>query len=279
MSDPGGGGEGRRHSEVALPLQQDLTLTILQIIDASPTPVGARQLKAELVRAGLAPSESTIARRLRTLDRDGLTRKVHRLGRVATALGSEFIAHRMQNAGAPWQPPITVRDGTMLLDLLQARLWIEPAVARDVAGHATAAEIAQLTDLVDAGEHGAQSAVDAIPGVEFHRAVASLVRNPFLSAAQRPVLSTNLQYIDYTLDTVLDAAIGLASGVTSHRAILAAIVERSPEAAEDAMREHLLNLIAGVRRFLESNGDRVLSRILETARIASTRRTLDAGLR
>jgi DNA-binding FadR family transcriptional regulator len=127
-------------------------------------------------------------------------------------------------------------------DAMRARAAFEPSIAREAALHASAAAISHLELIASRCRRAATwreyEALDA----EFHRAVAEATASPTL---------LNLFDQLNTLRRMVSWGKAKRAGpkphenhpsFVEHDAIVAAIAARAPEAAEDAMRLHLVTV-------------------------------------
>jgi GntR family transcriptional repressor for pyruvate dehydrogenase complex len=136
-------------------------------------------------------------------------------------------------------------DRTVILDLIDARLLIEPhlaclAVAR--GGDEAIAEVAKILDRVDEVLEGQDEVLSDL-NLNFHRAIARLSGNSVLG-----------QVIDSLLDlyaaeqmVILQVYDNRERDLREHRAVLEAIRDGQAELAATRMREHL----TGVRTVVE----------------------------
>lgn len=137
-----------------------------------------------------------------------------------------------------------------MLEVHDARIWLEPMAARMASTHITKAEIKRLKDInaemaaaVDSTE---ESIIDA--NQRFHRVIADATGNVVL------------QVFTQTMLTVADTGVAdIKHGrefkrvaVQGHKAIIAAFEARDPQAAEDAMRAHVSE---GKKRRTRENKD------------------------
>jgi GntR family transcriptional regulator, transcriptional repressor for pyruvate dehydrogenase complex len=126
-------------------------------------------------------------------------------------------------------------------NLIDARLMIEPEVARIAAIQHTDEDIQKLTELLDRAERQARfSCKEArLINVHFHNEVAKIIQNPiilFISESITQIFSAVL--IEIT-QTEIDEAKVLEL-ISHHRKILSAIADREDENAWRLTREHLL---------------------------------------
>ena len=121
------------------------------------------------------------------------------------------------------------------------RLLFETALARRAAQEATASEIAELEAALEANHKAIgnrQVFIDT--DVDFHFVLAKMTGNPVFTALHDGMSSWLKHQRVITLDTANQEAIAFEA----HRKIFDAIAAQNPDAAEQAMREHLLQLQA-----------------------------------
>lgn len=150
----------------------------------------------------------------------------------------------------------TLSTGT-ILNLLHARLMIEPGVAELAAIHATEKDIADLTDLLaDAESHlsggEAEDAVLGIVNMRFHRAIAEAAANSVLADV---VFSLTEVHIKEQM-AVLDLYNNRRRDHEQHKLILDAIRIHEAEAAGEMMRLHLTDVIEVIQTKLAANRKR-----------------------
>jgi DNA-binding FadR family transcriptional regulator len=146
--------------------------------------------------------------------------------------------------GAPMLPPDGERSPR---ELIEARIALEPAVARVCAEHTSPEQLEELLQLV--GQAQAQAGPDGSLesfvrlGLDFHKELANRSGNPFLAGFCCSLVSVT----DHPLWTLLNQqAVQTAQArqgqVDEHRAVVEAIASRDPDAAAEAMRRHLEGL-------------------------------------
>jgi DNA-binding FadR family transcriptional regulator len=127
-------------------------------------------------------------------------------------------------------------------DAMRARAAFEPAIAREAALHASAAAITQLRIIAERSRRCASWREYEVLDADFHRKVAEAAASPTLL-----VLFDQLN----TIRRMVSFGTARRSGTKppdahpsfdEHDALLDAIVARDPEAAEQAMRRHLLSV-------------------------------------
>jgi GntR family transcriptional repressor for pyruvate dehydrogenase complex len=144
-------------------------------------------------------------------------------------------------------------DKRTILNLLQARLLIEPQVAELAAHNATDKHIEHLGALLeDAEAHlSGQEAADAILGVvnmQFHRGIAEGAANPILADV---VFTLTEVHIKEQM-AVLDLYNNRLRDHEEHKQILGALQQRDAAGARALMSEHLAEVVGVVRSKLEA---------------------------
>ena len=127
-------------------------------------------------------------------------------------------------------------------DAMRARAAFEPAVAREAALHASAAAISHLRLLADRSRRCASWREYEVLDADFHRSVAEAAASATLLA-----LFDQLNTVRRMVSFGQAKRAGPRPPDThpsfgEHDDILAAIAARDPEAAESAMRRHLLSV-------------------------------------
>lgn len=177
----------------------------------------------------LGMSRGTLRRALDALERDGaIWRHVGKgtfvagHGTAGDAGAIAELSHRMT--------PVRV---------IQARLCIEPSIARDAAIHASREAIVRIRLACDAAESARSWAEYETQDDLFHRSVAE--------ASDNVLLLTLFDQLNQVRRAVAGGAVvrasarppGNHSSFAEHREIANAIAARDPEAAQRAMRGHI----------------------------------------
>lgn len=139
-------------------------------------------------------------------------------------------------------------DGTNPLETMEARMEIEPALARLAALRASNGDIERLKHLADKTASSADGDLDSreLWDGAFHRAIAEVAGNSLLFAFFEV---TNRIRQDATWRRLREQARsrpGQRSYVTQHHRIVDAIAARDGATAELAMREHLETVRASI---------------------------------
>lgn len=238
---------------------------LLVVIHEAEGPVGARQISAALTERGRRLSESTVARRLRHLDTEGLTLQVGAKGRVLTEAGLRAIERlRRTSRSASLVSASEVRTAQDVIHLLKARRAIEPEAVRDATAHISEAELVALRAIV--AEHDDRARAKARPprdvALTFHRLLIAPAENPLVQAMVAIVLDDSHDHVEAALDVILEAHHHSAVSVSEHSSIIEAMAERDAERAAGLMRDHLDRLLGEVDTFVARYDSELLERLL-----------------
>lgn len=129
--------------------------------------------------------------------------------------------------------------------LYNARRIIEGEICALAAARVTAADLAQLSDLIAAQEavkHDAAQYLDL--DSQFHEALGRIGDNPFLARASQ---SLNILGIEFRR---LAASTGAATtrSIADHKIILAALTQHDPEGARAAMVDHMNQVLTTTKQ-------------------------------
>jgi GntR family transcriptional regulator, transcriptional repressor for pyruvate dehydrogenase complex len=136
----------------------------------------------------------------------------------------------------------------VILDLIDARLLIEPHLACLAVGRGGAAAVAELERILDRADQALQGQDDLLSdlNLSFHRAIARLSGNSVLSQTMDSLLdlyaAEQLVILKVYDDRERDAR--------EHRAVFEAIRDGRPDLAAERMRDHLTEVRAVVERRL-----------------------------
>ena len=125
-----------------------------------------------------------------------------------------------------------------LQQLMEARLLIEPEIARLAALRASEAQLASLAEchLTLEAAQGHEQAV--LADIEFHRQLARLSGNEVLA-----LLLESLSELGRASRQLTIGNVGKERALRHHAAILQAVTQRQPEQAAQAMRQHVAQAI------------------------------------
>lgn len=211
----------------------------------------------ELIRNGTygpgekLPGERRLAKRLdvgrtsvreaiRHLEAMGLLEVRQGLGTFVREPDEQILRHSLA--------PSILSDPRKLNELFETRKIIEIAAAGLAAERATERQIAGMEQLVRAIEsHIARRDLEGIvtADVEFHRQIIIASGNNTLVALVDSLVDL-LRDMRYDVTNIPALLPEIRSG---HRAIFAAIEQHNPQAAREAMQEHLANVAQRVQSF------------------------------
>lgn len=229
----------------------DLDQALLQLIAASHKPVGQGVLSLQLRRRGFSLSTPTVGRRLQELEFEGLLQKVGVDGRVITKPGRRVLDQvesetRLRRSGEFVLDILQRGDKRHILDLLAARRVIEEETVALAAQHATARDLREMEELLrkQANMVG-RGGLGIEEDVQFHHVIARASQNAVLSSLVS--LLRNHQRFNFLVAS-MRAVVG-SNLVVDHTAILQAIKRHDPEAARQAMDDHLRKLSDDLNRY------------------------------
>ena len=187
------------------------------------------QIRAMIGKGEELPPERLLA--------DQLKVKRHRLRLALETMrdASELTRPIIRRNDSPVLKSDVVVQGTNALEVIELRIVLEPAIARLAAVRASPVQIAKILEAATTP----QGVTRTIGDIAFHKLLADSSGNQLaasLYAFLRRVGSDHRLHVP------------MASAITSeriqqrdqeHRAIAEAIAARSPDAAEQAMRQHL----------------------------------------
>jgi DNA-binding GntR family transcriptional regulator len=199
----------------------------------SPRPaadIAYEQLRQAILTGELMPNERLVEVVL--ADRLQVSRAVVRT--VLVRLGQDGLVIQTPNRGAH----VRLVTEAEAIEILQARAVLEGLAARQAALEATAQEVASLRrvlgqmtrkleeeDLLGYSDHNA----------ELHAAIIAAARH---ETAARLIAGLRAQLVRYQFRTILVPG-RAARSLAEHAAIVEAIADGDPDAAESAMRRHL----------------------------------------
>lgn len=143
-------------------------------------------------------------------------------------------------------------DTNTILNLLQARLVIEPPVAELAALNATDRHLSELADLLEDAErhlsgHDTADAVLGVANMRFHRGIADGAGNSILADV---VFSLTEVHIKEQM-AVLDLYNNRVRDHEQHKLILEALLRREPAEARRLMTDHIADVIGVIQDKLE----------------------------
>ncbi|MFD9324482.1 FadR/GntR family transcriptional regulator [Streptomyces sp. NPDC060065] len=145
----------------------------------------------------------------------------------------------------------TASDQALLNNLAEVRTIIEPAAVRLAAERRTDADLAALDGALDAmGERDGNAAHAVEADLAFHRALLAATHNELLERMEM-VIESGLAH----RDRIVHSSPHSEDPVPAHRAVLDAVRDRDPAAAEAAMRALLDQAGRDLDRVGDSDAD------------------------
>ncbi|HEY7397059.1 MAG TPA: GntR family transcriptional regulator [Gaiellaceae bacterium] len=213
-------------------------MTTRSATDANGSQHAYESLRAAIVSGQLQPNE-------RLVEADLMQMLEARRSAVRTALVrlvQEGLVEHERNRGAK----VRLIDEQEAAEILESRMVLEGLAARYAAQKATKANVAELSALLkemrallDAGDLVAVSELNA----KLH---ARLVEIAGIRTVSRLVATLSSQLVRFQYRTVLLPGRAEQSH-TEHRAIVDAIATGDPDAAEQAVRDHLAHVVDALR--------------------------------
>jgi DNA-binding FadR family transcriptional regulator len=215
---------------------RDIALSLLHAwLAATPLPEGARLPPERTLAEAIGVSRGALRRALAALEAEGrLWRHVGRgtfLGERPPAPSAEISA-------------LAGRIGP--LGVLQARLVLEPALARAAALAGTAEQLAALEAMRAAAEQAPTWRHYAAQDAAFHRAIAAAAGNPLLLHLFDQAEAVRRSVTPPAHHAATPGPPADHHSFAGHRAIAAAIAARDAAGAEAAMRAHLATVLAAL---------------------------------
>jgi GntR family transcriptional repressor for pyruvate dehydrogenase complex len=204
----------------------------------------ARELIEQLLRSGTysvgdrLPSERQLAESLhvgRSAVREAL-KSLSLLGLLEIRQGSGTFLRSVHSQLLP-----RVLDWGLLLsdnhlpDLVEVDGYLEPAIARLAARRRTDEDLADLAALLEAVDRSDDELAMVRTVVEFHVRLAAAARNDVLMS----LVGSMQSMLEAWTGRVVSEGNGQYLGQAEHRAVYEAVANGDPDAAGEAMRDHI----------------------------------------
>jgi DNA-binding FadR family transcriptional regulator len=143
-------------------------------------------------------------------------------------------------------PPGALANLTSPREVMEARLTVEPTLARLAAYRAKAADFAEMENCLDT-----MSGLSNWDDWEFwdcrlHQAIARAAGNTLLLMIYETLQANRNKDLWGRLREPIEPSVAIQSATQEHRAIVNAICQREPDASEAAMRAHLRTVSARI---------------------------------
>lgn len=220
----------------ATPIFIQIVHQLIDAIEKGALPLGSR-----------LPSEMVLSRQFgvsRASVREALS-SLQFAGYIESRRGSGSVVTSTVPRGAPrfWEKKL--ERSANIVDLLEARLAIEPEAIRQAASNPIPSALTSLKQLLEGMKLSVSfPELNARTDLGIHIALVRTCRNPFLAQASEQLLHSSEGGI---LTKVRDHAWGgrqpARAWLGHHEVITKAIMERDPYRAETEMRRHLLSVL------------------------------------
>ncbi|AFN74592.1 GntR family transcriptional regulator [Melioribacter roseus P3M-2] len=178
-----------------------------------------------------AVSRTAVREALRTLSAKGLISVEKGRGIFVRKISSDSVSNPLKNY-------LLYHSGSSyILDIVEARLIIEPEIARYAALNRTSEDIERINEALNKLKSFSGSAAE-LAGVdmEFHVSIAKATKNKVLPLMLKPIFNLMPEIKSRIIHDIPDA---INSAVVWHQYILDAIIEGNSDKAHDLMKEHL----------------------------------------
>lgn len=216
-------------TDSALSLSHAAIAALRQLIEAEGLSQGDKLPPERQLIKDLNISRSTLRKALDTLEREG---SIWRHVGKGTFVSGTY--------SAPFSPELTDLSRQMTpLQMIRARITIEPAIAREAALNASDASLTAMKRAKSRAEEASTWAEYESEDTAFHRSIALATENTLLL-----LLFDQLNQIQRSVawDTVVRKSERPAPDHTSfdqHNQIVKAIESRDPATAQDQMQQHI----------------------------------------
>jgi GntR family L-lactate dehydrogenase operon transcriptional regulator len=242
-----------RDMENSAPQTSTLELAILESLQNQGEPMGCGSLHYLLRKRGSNLSAPTIGRKLRELEHRGLVAKVSVEGRKLTPAGERMLRkldhdRRLQTSGENVLRAVKRTGKKDIVDQLVARRVIEGETAALAAANISDAEVDELEGIIRQQREQVERGESGVPqDMSFHERIAAVSGNSVLAAMVAMLRSQDrLNYIVTAIRTHVGSRL-----VVDHYRIVEGLRARDPDAAREAMQQHISRVIGDVERYWE----------------------------
>jgi len=234
--------------------------------DQALAPVAPRRLYQQIADSlrdamdrGLYPPGSHLPPERELAERMGVSRTSVReamialevQGRVSVRVG---VGVQVLSAGDAGPEAMRAGEEPLIgpLELLEARLVVEPETAMRAAGGATARDVALLRALhTRMIEEHARGRADHAADRAFHQEIARVSGNAALALIVDRLWDQRQSLMQARLEVLFGTPERFTAAQSDHLAILEAIAARDPAAAREAMRRHIARVQETLSRAIE----------------------------
>ncbi|MBM4434184.1 MAG: FadR family transcriptional regulator [Chloroflexi bacterium] len=207
--------------------------------------------RGELKPGDQLPAERQLAEQLqvsRSSVREAL-RSLELLGIVETRAGGGTFVRQAQPDDLTKPLTRVIARGHTLRDVIDVRGLIEPAIAERAAKNVTAAELAELHEILGAQEAKVARGESYVEeDTRFHEVIGGAARNELLVT----VLGAIWDVLRASREEWLQTEKRARESLEAHRRILAALERRDPASARAAAVEHIRAVGEGILKLINT---------------------------
>ena len=218
----------------------------MTLIDSIVAEIRDKIISGELKEGEMLASQDELAREM-GVSRASLREALNHLrlmGLIETKHGSGSIVRRSTPvAFINSLSSLLTMDRGSAAELLDARLYIESAVAAVAAKHASEEDLKGMKQLVEGMERDFKAGdIESFTSrdVQFHMLIAQSTKNRVLVKVVEIVRDILRQFIQKFFATV---PASVSDAIEYHRRIYEAIKERDPEGAQRHMEAHIMSIV------------------------------------
>jgi DNA-binding FadR family transcriptional regulator len=179
----------------------------------------------------------------------GATRNTVR--KAIQRLAEDGLIQRQMGSGtyvATTAPAPAVADAQPVspLDVLEARMALEPGFVELLIARATAADFERMREHLDRQERATSQLAFREAGYAFHLEIARATRNPLLVRLFEIVIEARAKAGWNKLRQLNDSRDAQRAQIASNRRVLAALRDRDTPRARQLMRSHIWSMITDV---------------------------------
>lgn len=227
-------------------LSHEVLDRLLARIHSGEFPVGRLLPSERILMERFSVGRPAIREALQALERMRLVSIVHGEGARVLPITADSVIGQISDMALH----LLNKDEAMLENLKQARLFFETGMVRAVCSEASSSALARIRMALDENrlalnDRSAFLATD----MAFHRAIAEATGNPIYLAVSKAML----EWIDKFYSQLVRNPGAERVVLEEHERIFAAIEARDADAAEAAMKSHLLRSNEFHRRSMNAN--------------------------
>ncbi len=189
----------------------------------------------------LRVSRSSIRDAIRSLELMGMVEPRQGAGTIVREISSDSFVNPLANA--------LKRKGELIAELLDFRMMLEPQLAARAAARVSPGEISDMEEILERQEKKLRAGESAIgEDSEFHYAIALASGNSVVLRVQ----DTLMDLLRDSRERSLQVEGRQQKSLAGHRRILGAIKRRDSDAAREAMRRHIQDVLEIVLKIVNS---------------------------